>query len=88
MIGGLQIHGWGMAFGASCRGFDVVVANEAIFHVREIGFGEWANGGLEATVASLTRILCDQVGTKPEDIDFVWRAQILPAVDCAGDDWC
>lgn len=39
-------------------------------------------------MASLTRVVCDQVCTKFEQVDLVGGTEVLFAVDRAGDDGC
>jgi hypothetical protein len=39
-------------------------------------------------MASLTRVVCDQVCTKLEEVDLVRGTEVLFAVDRAGDDGC
>jgi len=84
VIGGLEVKAGGVAFLATEGGFDFVVADKAIFHVGEVGFGERACGFAETAMAGLARVVGNEVGTKLEQIDAVGRAEVGFAVDGVG----
>ena len=66
---------------------DFGVADEAIFHVRKIGFGQGPCCDLKAAMTCLTGVLGNQIGAEFQNIDPGRRAEVLLAVNCSGNHW-
>ena len=86
VVGWFEVHCRRVALRTAEWRINLGVANKAICHVGEIRFRQCSSCKLEATMTCLTRILGDQVRTEFQYIEFVWRAQVLIAIDCAGND--
>ena len=72
VVGRLEVHCRSVALRATKRRIDLGVANEAVFHVREIGFRQWPGSYLEAAMTCLAGVLGNQIGAEFQEIDLVW----------------
>ena len=72
VVGRLEVHCRSVALRATKRRIDLGVANEAVFHVRKIGFRQWPGSYLEAAMTCLAGVLGNQIGAEFQEIDLVW----------------
>jgi hypothetical protein len=72
----------GMAIGATEGSVDLVVAHEAVFHVREVLLGGRGGGLFQAAMAGLAGVLSGgEMVAKLGNINFIGRAKVFAVVD-------
>jgi hypothetical protein len=81
VIVGFQFQTRAVAIGTAKGVIDFIVADEAIFHMREVGLGGSAGGRLQTAMAGLARILRIQVSAELRNIDLVRRGEIFLRVN-------
>lgn len=87
MVGRLEVHCRWVALRATEWRIDFGVADQAIFHMRKIDFGQGPCCDLKAAMTCLTGVVGNQIGAEFQDIDAGRRAKVLLAVNCSGNHW-
>lgn len=71
VVGGFELEGFRVALRTTEGVVDLVVTDEAVLHMGEVGFGEGAGRRIEATMAGLAGVLGIEMGAQGGEIDFV-----------------